>query len=113
MMVVIPVCSFGRQIADPRPSPESYAHGRGYVGAAPTEQMQSLTSRQRASAVSEERASQGGEASTAKKLRSCHRLIDQDCRKPMRNAPQWRPRTLIGDERSFIRTNLPPPMSRR
>src|SRR5882672_2285478 len=37
----------------------------------------------------------------------------QDWRNPMRNAPQWRPRTWIGDERSFISTKLPPPMSRR
>ena len=33
--------------------------------------------------------------------------------KPMRNAPQWRPRTWIGDDRSFISTKLPPPISRR
>ena len=37
----------------------------------------------------------------------------QDCRMPIRKAPQWRPRTWIGAERSFIRTKLPPPMSRR
>ena len=37
----------------------------------------------------------------------------QDCRNPMRKAPQWRPRTTIGDDRSFISTKLPPPMSRR
>jgi hypothetical protein len=36
-----------------------------------------------------------------------------DCRKPMRKAPQWRPRMRIGEETSFIRTKLPPPMSRR
>jgi hypothetical protein len=37
----------------------------------------------------------------------------QDCRKPIRNAPQWRPRMKIGEETSFISTKLPPPMSRR
>ena len=37
----------------------------------------------------------------------------QDSRKPMRKAPQWRPRTRIGEDRSFISTKLPPPMSRR
>ena len=34
-------------------------------------------------------------------------------RYPMRKAPQWRPWMWIGDDRSFISTKLPPPMSRR
>jgi hypothetical protein len=37
----------------------------------------------------------------------------QVVRNPMRNAPQCRPRTRIGEDRSFISTKLPPPMSRR
>jgi len=34
-------------------------------------------------------------------------------RKPIRKAPQCLPRTMIGEDRSFISTNCPPPMSRR
>jgi hypothetical protein len=37
----------------------------------------------------------------------------QPWRNPRRNAPQWRPRMKIGEDASFIRTKLPPPMSRR
>ena len=32
---------------------------------------------------------------------------------PMRKAPQSRPSTKIGDDRSFISTNFPPPILRR
>lgn len=39
--------------------------------------------------------------------------MNQPCLNPIRNAPQCRPWTRIGEDRSFISTKLPPPMSRR